>query len=213
MDVENTSGQGPASQVPAEIQRWNWGAFLLNWIWGIRHNTLAALLVFIPLFGFVWLFVCGMRGSEWAWRNKRWDGIEQFRTTQRRWALWGVVAWVAALLVAWAGIVGIASLFKDSEAFKLAQATLEADERVTAILGRPTSTGFVTGSIHWSGADGSASLAYSVEGPKGEGQVFVEARQRMGQWTIRQMVFQDKASGRRIDLSPEPPDDRPAGAT
>lgn len=209
MNVENTSGQGPASQVPGEIQHWNWGAFLLNWIWGIRHNTLAALLVFIPLFG----FVCGVRGNDWAWRNRRWDSVEQFRAAQRRWALWGVVAWVAAMAVAWAGILGIASLFKDSDAFRLAQASVEADERVTQILGRPISTGFVTGSIRWSGPDGSASLSYSVEGPRGEGQVFVEARQRMGQWTIRELVFQDKASGRRIDLAPEASDEMPAGAT
>jgi len=28
-------------QVPAEIDRWNWGAFLLNWVWGIGNNTLS----------------------------------------------------------------------------------------------------------------------------------------------------------------------------
>src|SRR5262249_11733907 len=33
--IENTSGQGPSAPVPAAIDRWNWGAFLLNWIWGI----------------------------------------------------------------------------------------------------------------------------------------------------------------------------------
>lgn len=213
MDVANTSGQGPASQVPQEIQHWNWGAFLLNWIWGIRHNTLAALVVFVPLFGFVWLFVCGARGSEWAWRNKRWESIEQFSATQRRWARWGVAAWVASLVLVWAAFAGITGLLKDTDAFRLAQATLEADERITEILGRPLSAGFVTGSIHWSGPNGSASLAYSVEGPKGEGQVFVEARQRLGQWAIRRLVFQDKASGRRIDLAPEVPEEVPAGAT
>ena len=56
MDIENTSGQGPASRVPSEIQRWNWGAFLLNWIWGIGNNVLLALLVFVPFFGFIWEF-------------------------------------------------------------------------------------------------------------------------------------------------------------
>jgi hypothetical protein len=28
----NTSGQGPNAVVPPEIKRWNWGAFLLNWV-------------------------------------------------------------------------------------------------------------------------------------------------------------------------------------
>ena len=25
--------------IPAEIDRWNWGAFLLNWIWGDRKSV------------------------------------------------------------------------------------------------------------------------------------------------------------------------------
>jgi len=29
--------------IPAEIDRWNWGAFLLNWIWGIGNKTFIAL--------------------------------------------------------------------------------------------------------------------------------------------------------------------------
>jgi hypothetical protein len=37
--MENTSAQGKASAVPAEVDRWNWGAFLLNLIWGIENST------------------------------------------------------------------------------------------------------------------------------------------------------------------------------
>ncbi len=33
--------------VPAEIDRWNWGAFLLNAIWGIGNNTFIALLTLV----------------------------------------------------------------------------------------------------------------------------------------------------------------------
>jgi hypothetical protein len=40
--------------IPAEINRWNWGAFLLNWIWGIGNQTYIALLALIPGFGFIW---------------------------------------------------------------------------------------------------------------------------------------------------------------
>ena len=47
--MENTSGQGPLAQVPAEIDRWNWGAFLLNWIWGIGNDSFIALLSRIGL--------------------------------------------------------------------------------------------------------------------------------------------------------------------
>ncbi|MGD6771249.1 hypothetical protein VQ049_13050, partial [Staphylococcus arlettae] len=68
MGVDNTSGQGAAALVPNDIRGWNWGAFLLNWIWGIGNNTLAALLMFVPVLNLIWAFVLGARGSEWAWR-------------------------------------------------------------------------------------------------------------------------------------------------
>ncbi|WP_281405489.1 hypothetical protein [Mesorhizobium sp. B2-6-4] len=27
------------AEIPAELDRWNWGAFFLNWIWGIGNST------------------------------------------------------------------------------------------------------------------------------------------------------------------------------
>jgi hypothetical protein len=45
--MDNTSGQGVGAVVPPEIDCWNWGAFLLNWIWGIGNNTFIALLMFV----------------------------------------------------------------------------------------------------------------------------------------------------------------------
>ncbi len=199
----NTSGQGPASQVPAEVQRWNWGAFLLSWIWGIGNNALLALLVFVPFFGVIWLFVVGAKGSEWAWRNKRWDSVAQFRAVQRRWALWGVVAWVAGVLFVGLFVFGIAGLLKDSEAYKLAQRRLDADPRVISILGKPMVTGIPMGQIRVSGPNGAASLSFSAEGPRGKGTVYLEARQALGEWTIDRMVFEDDSTRQRIDLSPQ----------
>ncbi|MDR7335796.1 cytochrome c oxidase assembly factor Coa1 family protein [Roseateles asaccharophilus] len=215
MDIDvnssNTSGQGLASQVPPEIRRWNWGAFLLNWIWGIGNNVLLALLVFVPFFGFIWMFVVGARGNEWAWRNKRWDSVAHFQATQRRWARWGVVVCVAFIALACLGVLGIGRLLKDSEAYKLAQLRLDADTRIAEIIGQPISTGFPMGQIHISGPRGTASLSFSAEGPKGSGTVFVEATKDLGVWKINRMAFEEDSTGRRIDLSPEPSDDREDG--
>jgi hypothetical protein len=87
--------------VPPAVDRWNWGAFLLRWIWGIGNNTFIALLMFVPLANIVMPFVLGVKGSSWALRNKRWDSIEQFKRVQRKWTVWGVigVALSIALLV------------------------------------------------------------------------------------------------------------------
>jgi len=89
--TENTSGQGKLAVVPQELMRWNWGAFILNWIWAISNNVWIGLLSLIPWVGVVMAIILGMKGNGWAWQNKRWDGIEQFRKTQRNWTKWGVI--------------------------------------------------------------------------------------------------------------------------
>jgi hypothetical protein len=59
--------------IPPELDRWNWGAFLLNWIWGVGNNTYIALLTFIPFVGIIVMpFMLGAKGSRRAWRNGRW---------------------------------------------------------------------------------------------------------------------------------------------
>jgi len=198
--TDNTSGQGDNAVVPAEIDRWNWGAFLLNWIWGIGNNTLIALLMFVPLVNFVMLFMLGFKGSDWAWRNKRWDSIEQFRRVQRSWARWGVVVWVGWLAFMLGLFFLITSIFQNSEPYQLALARLEASEQAQRMIGRPMSTGMPSGSIRTSGPDGSASLSFSVEGPNGEGTVYLRAQQELGQWTFTHFVLEQQ--GTRVDLAP-----------
>ncbi len=88
--TENTSGQGKTAIVPYEIKGWNWGAFLLGWIWGIGNHVWIALLSAIPYVGWVMEIVLGLKGNEWAWRNKKWDSVEHFKRTQRTWTKWGV---------------------------------------------------------------------------------------------------------------------------
>ena len=86
---ENTSGQGKLAVVPEEIRGWNWGAFLLNWIWAWGNRVWIGFLALIPYAGIIMAIVLGVKGSEWAWQNKRWDSIEHFKRVQRKWAYWG----------------------------------------------------------------------------------------------------------------------------
>ena len=86
----NTSGQGAMAALPTEIRGWNWGAFLMGWIWGIGNNVWIAFLELIPYFGFIWAIVLGAKGTEWAWRSRRWESIEHFKRTQSAWAKWGI---------------------------------------------------------------------------------------------------------------------------
>jgi hypothetical protein len=102
--MENTSGQGDTADVPPEIIRWNWGAFFLNWIWGIRNKTYIAFLCLMPIVGFVMMIVLGMKGNEWAWQNKRWESIDQFLHEQKIWTKCGLLF---AVILIFLGILGL----------------------------------------------------------------------------------------------------------
>jgi hypothetical protein len=97
----NTSGQGfLKGDVPPEIKEWNWGAFLLTWIWGIGNKVWVALaglvsLLPIPFVGLAVAIVLGIKGNEWAWQCKKWDSVEKFRHRQRIWMYWGIAGFLA----------------------------------------------------------------------------------------------------------------------
>ena len=100
----NNSGQ-PGAQVPAELGGWNWGAFLMNWIWAIPHSAWVGLVLSL-LLGIVGAIFLGVKGNELAWQNRRWESVQQFKDTQRVWAIWGlvilgvgVVVWILAMVL------------------------------------------------------------------------------------------------------------------
>jgi hypothetical protein len=186
--------------IPPEIDRWNWGAFLLNWIWGIGNNTFIALLALIPLVGFVMLFVLGAKGSRWAWRNGRWDSVAHFKLVQRMWAIWGAVIWFGAIVFFCAVFGGVFFLLKNSEAYRLGVAKLAANPAATALLGTPISTGYPYGSISINGSSGKAALSFSARGPRAAGVVFLEAVKRNGAWSITRLALKIDGRDEMIDL-------------
>jgi hypothetical protein len=95
--TENTSGQGKDAVIPEEIKGWNWGAFLMSWIWGIGNKVWIALLAF--LLGIIMSIILGIKGNEWAWRNKTWNSVEHFKKTQRTWAVVGIILLVISIVM------------------------------------------------------------------------------------------------------------------
>ncbi len=85
--------------LPAELHRWSWAAFLMNWVWGIAHNVWIALLMFIPFVNFFMVIYLGIKGNELAWKNRKFESVEQFKQVQKMWTYWGI------------GITGIGLLF------------------------------------------------------------------------------------------------------
>ena len=197
---DNTSGQGERAFVPPEIRRWNWGAFLLNWIWGIGNDTYIALLTMIPLVHIVMPFVLGAKGSEWAWRNKRWRDVAHFKRVQRNWAIAGVAvfggffALVALSLIPWIWFFG------HSESYRTAVAELNANPVAISELGTPITTGFPMGSISITKDTGRAQLCFSASGPKADGTVYVDETIQFGHWVVNRLQLEIKGRDRRIDL-------------
>ncbi len=99
LGAENTSGQGSLAVIPQEIRGWNWGAFILTWLWGISNKVWISLLSAIPYVGVIMAIMLGVKGNEWAWRNKRWDSIQHFKSTQKKWSIAGVVILAIGLAI------------------------------------------------------------------------------------------------------------------
>lgn len=101
---------------PAELHGWNWGAFLLTWIWGIGNSvwiSLIILLSFIPIVGWiaalvVWIML-GAKGNEWAWQHRKFESVEQFKAVQQAWTKWAVGIFLVSvglgILGAWLGVL------------------------------------------------------------------------------------------------------------
>lgn len=199
--MTETAAHSEQDTIPAEIDRWNWGAFLLTWIWGVGNNTFIALLTFVPFFGMVIMpFVLGAKGSTWAWRNRRWDSVEHFKRVQRSWAIWGAVIWLA-LIVLFGGIFG--SIFyslNHSEAYQMGVAKLRTSSEVAEVLGVPISTGTPLGTISIEGPSGGADLNFSVTGTKAEGRAFLRAIKKNGVWSIQSFTVEVDGRDEPIDL-------------
>lgn len=176
--------------IPPELDRWNWGAFFLNWIWGIGNSTPIALLAVIPGVNVIVMLVLGMRGSRWAWRNRYWRDAEHFRKTQRKWAIAGLVSWIVVI----GGVAGlfasIVPMMKGSDAYRMSMELIRADEDVKQALGDDVKAGFwVWGNISVSaGGTGKADLSIPLSGSKGAGSAYAQAVRTGGIWELQLLI-------------------------
>jgi hypothetical protein len=182
--------------IPPELDRWNWGAFFLNWIWGIGNSTPIALLALIPGVNVIVMLVLGMRGSRWAWRNRYWRDAEHFRRTQRKWAIAGLVSWIVVI----GGVAGlfasIVPMMKGSDAYRMSMELIRADEDVKQALGDDVKAGFwVWGNISVSaGGTGKADLSIPLSGSKGAGSAYAQAVRTGGTWELQLLIVRVEGS-------------------
>ncbi|MFQ3549209.1 MAG: ribonuclease G [Armatimonadota bacterium] len=85
--------------VPDEIKKWNWGAFFFTWIWAISHNVYIGLIALLFPFNFLMAIILGLRGNEWAWKNRKFESITHFQKVQKKWALWGFIFFLTQIIL------------------------------------------------------------------------------------------------------------------
>lgn len=112
--------QPAAPSVPSDLDKWSWGAFQLNWIWGLFNGCWWMILIF---FGIVLLYLgffilgfiahisvmllFGFKGRRWAWENRSWSSVESFVSTQHTWDIVGLVFFIIWLLSIILGVIGL----------------------------------------------------------------------------------------------------------
>lgn len=108
--------------VPPEIvNKFNWGAFLLTWIWGLFNKTYLTLIIIplslVPKIGLLLTLILsvyfGTRGNRWALENKYFSTLEEFNKYQKKFVQFGLILLI--LCVLWSVI--IISYIKSTELY------------------------------------------------------------------------------------------------
>ena len=74
------------------------------WIWCLFHGVWLGLILSILLSG-IGNIILLFKGNEWAWNARRWDSVEAFKASQRKWAIAGLIVVVLGVVC---GILGAA---------------------------------------------------------------------------------------------------------
>ncbi|TBR61677.1 serine/threonine protein kinase [Westiellopsis prolifica IICB1] len=110
----NNSGCGinnTKEPVPDEIIGWNWGAFLMPWLWLWSNKVWVGLLCLFPSIGWIMTIILGAKANEWAWKSRRWRSIQHFKEHQRGWAIAGLLIGAPVSIILWVAAIAFLTSF------------------------------------------------------------------------------------------------------
>lgn len=111
------SGNAPQLLNDARHLGWNWGGFLIPYLWLIGHGrlTLGFLLLlsaFVPFLGLAHLvfypaaaLYLGLNGYELAWREQPYHSIGQLEEREHSWMLWGAALFIVCFAMLFLALV------------------------------------------------------------------------------------------------------------
>lgn len=183
----------PERPFEEKLNKWNWGAFVLNWVWcignmGFRNGGFKAFLMFVPGVNLVMLFLLGARGNRWAWKvyseevysgeiykgeQENLKSQEDFLQTQKIWSRVGLGVLIIIPTFIILILMVVMTLFRQSEPFELSLQTVSQHPAAQIALGEPVvfDGWFISGSINLANDTGSVDLTYDVSGPIASGSV------------------------------------------
>ena len=186
-------GYNQPTEIPRELDKWSWGAFFLNWIWGLGNGTYIALLMWVPLVNIIMIIILGARGNAWAWKNRPWRDVDHFKRVQKAWALWGLASWVLVIGGFVALFFSIFGILKSSEPYQAALAAVRADTAVVEMLGDNIKDGpLPSGSLSTNLTGGTAQFVFTVEGSRNSATVTTRSVRENGIWQMRYLAVTPK---------------------
>jgi hypothetical protein len=180
-------------EIPAEIKRWNWGAFLLAPFWCIRHRLWLWLLLFlfVPFFGFITPFVLGANGNQKAWLKNTHESVEAFLKRQKRWGFAGLAIWIVGLCT----LLGYAPYsLNHSEGMKMGLQIANSNKRLTEHFGQSIKkSSFFSGSYEYRVTPKPSTLAVTFEatGSQNTGSMQFQWEKRGKDWVTTEIAFAD----------------------
>src|SRR5579883_2805594 len=104
-------------------------------------------------------FVLGAKGSEWAWRNKRWRDVAHFRRVQRNWAIAGATCLARLHRIFCTDLGSVLPVLRALGSVAHGGRRARAEPAAISALGAPITNGFPFGRISIHGDTGRAQLS------------------------------------------------------
>ena len=133
-----------------------------------------------------------MEQPKQSWLSRNWKWVVPLGCLVPIIALGGLISAI---------FVGVGSLIRSSAPYEQGLEKATANPEVVEQLGAPIEAGWFTqGSISVNNASGEADLAVPLNGPEGEGTLYIVAEKKAGQWQFQQLEVAVSDSEERIDL-------------
>ncbi len=114
------------SNKPADdVIKFNWGAFIGTLFWGIFNKAWITFLIIpfaLTTAGFPFMLICGLKGNEWAYKNKKYDDVEKFHKSQYNQSiLWliltPIIFIMITLIITVSGVLAVHKLTQNNPDF------------------------------------------------------------------------------------------------